>query len=87
MQFVPFEDELVDHLTKLKQPEEFEVFLDEFLTFKERNQLALRLKIVKLLKLGFSHRAISLHLDTSVATILRGSKGLQEGRYMNVSAT
>lgn len=54
-------------------------FLQNILTPKELEEIALRLQIVKMLKAGVSQRKIAKKLKVSIATISRGSRELQYG--------
>lgn len=58
-----------------------EDFLIGLLTLKELQELPLRLEIVSRLLKGESHHNIAQDLSVGVATVTRGSKELQEGRF------
>ena len=59
-------------------------FLEGILTQKELSEISLRLQIVKRLKAGEPQRKIADQLGVGIATITRGSKELQLGRFKNV---
>ncbi len=69
---------LVSRLASQKEVEEFFVGI---LTPKEIAEIALRIQIVKQLKAGISQRDISSNLGVGIATITRGSKEIQAGRF------
>lgn len=62
------EDEIVD-------------FLEGFLSPKELESLDNRLKIVKLLKQGYSQRQIAQKVGVGIATVTRGSNMIKEGHF------
>lgn len=59
-------------------------FLMALLTPKEMVELSTRLNIVKMLKQGTAQHKIAEKLGVGVATVTRGSKELQQGRFKNV---
>lgn len=56
-------------------------FLLGILTPKEIRELSTRLDIVRKLKQGQSHQQIAKLLQVGVATVTRGSRELQKGRF------
>jgi TrpR family trp operon transcriptional repressor len=64
--------------------EEMIDFLRGILTSKELSELSTRLEIVKMLKQGVPQHTIAEELGVGVATVTRGSKELQQGRFKNV---
>ena len=76
--------ELIEVLLKIKSKDEMYDFLRGILTPKERLELSKRLQIVKMLKKGISHHDIAGKLRVGVATVTRGSREIQEGRFRNV---
>ncbi len=74
-------DQLVDTLMDIGDGSTMEDFLLGLLTLKELQELPLRLEIVKRLLKGDSHHKIAEDLSVGVATVTRGSKELQEGRF------
>jgi TrpR family transcriptional regulator, trp operon repressor len=76
--------ELVEILLKIKNKDEMNDFLRGILTPKELLELSNRLLIVKMLKHGISHHDIAGKLRVGVATVTRGSREIQKGRFNNV---
>ncbi len=77
-------NELADSISQLKDRAETIEFLKGILTEKELAEIVQRLQIVKLLKQGIAQREISEKLGVGIATITRGSKEIQKGRFKNV---
>lgn len=75
---------LIKTLLQIKTEDEMNDFLHGILTPKELLELPTRLEIVKMLKSGVAQHAISEKLGVGVATVTRGSKELQKGRFKNV---
>ncbi len=67
-----------------KDLEEMTDFLRGILTSKELSELSARLEIVKMLKQRIPQHTIAEKLGVGVATVTRGSKELQQGRFKNV---
>ena len=59
-------------------------FLTGILTESEIEELNKRLQVIKMLKDGRSHRDIAKQLKVGIATVTRGSKELQKGRFKYV---
>jgi TrpR family trp operon transcriptional repressor len=76
--------QLVNAFLENKSSEEMSAFLKGILTSKELSELSTRLKIVKMLKQGIPQHKIAETLGVGVATVTRGSKELQQGRFENV---
>jgi len=76
--------ELIQVLLKIDSREQMEDFLKAILTPKELLEIPNRLEIVKMLKKGISHHDVAGKLGVGVATVTRGSKELQKGRFKNV---
>lgn len=72
---------LLLQLSQLDTNEKREDFLLGILTPQEREQLPKRLEIIKRLKKGQSQWQIAADLKVGVATVTRGSKELQKGRF------
>jgi len=72
---------LVEAFTSLKTKKDVKVFLDGILTPKEREEIPLRLEIVKLLKKGVPQHEIASKLGVGVATVTRGSKEIAKGNF------
>jgi TrpR family trp operon transcriptional repressor len=73
--------ELIEQLIKIKSEKEMEDFLLGILTPKELEEMPRRLKIVKMLKGGIPQHEIAESLGVGVATVTRGSRELQKGRF------
>ncbi len=69
---------------KNQNSEEMIGFLKAILTPKELEELSTRLEIVKMLKQGIAQHTIAAKLGVGVATVTRGSKELQQGKFRNV---
>lgn len=77
-------NDLVDTLLKIKGRDEMADFLEGIFTPKELIEIPNRLAIVKMLKRGISHHDIAGKMHVGVATVTRGSRELQKGRFKNV---
>lgn len=77
-------EDLIKTLLKIKTEKEMLDFLQGILTPKELLELPNRLMIVKMLKKGISQHEIAEKLHVGIATVTRGSKELQKGRFYNV---
>lgn len=77
--------ELIDLLLNINSKEEMEDFLLGILTPKELEEIPTRLEIIRLLKKGVSQHEIAEKLGIGVATVTRGSKEIQKGRFKAVS--
>jgi TrpR family trp operon transcriptional repressor len=77
-------EEFINVLLSIKSNSKMEDFLNGILTPKELLELPNRLKIIKMLKKGISQHEIAGDLKVGVATVTRGSKELQNGRFKNV---
>lgn len=73
--------ELIDLILSIKSKEEMEDFLLGILTPKELQEIPTRLSIVKMLKQGIPQHEIAERLGVGVATVTRGSRELQKGRF------
>lgn len=74
---------LVDVVLSLKTKKDVRGFLDGILTPKEREELALRLQIIRLLKKNVPQHEIAKRLGVGIATVTRGSKELSKGNFAN----
>ena len=77
-------DELIELLINIKNKKEMGDFLLELISPKELEEIPTRLQIVKLLKKGISQHKIAEGLGIGVATVTRGSKEIQNGRFKNI---
>ncbi len=73
--------ELIDLLLSIKNKQGLENFLLGILTPKELEEIPARLKIVKLLKKGLPQHEVAEKLGVGIATVTRGSKEIQLGRF------
>lgn len=76
--------QLAPYFLENSSPTEMSLFLEGILTPKELDTLLTRIEIVKKLKQGLPHHQIAEELQVGVATVTRGSKELQQGRFKNV---
>lgn len=77
-------NQLADHIFNLKSRVEAIGFLKGILTPQELSDITQRLQIVKRLKQGMTQRQIAEELGVGIATVTRGSKELQKGRFQHV---
>ena len=76
--------ELAQVMFDLKSKQDMVEFLEGILTPKELQELSLRLQIIKKLKAGEPQRKIATDLGVGIATITRGSKEIQNGKFIYV---
>ena len=76
--------EFIKTLLKMNSQDKMSDFLEGILTPKEMFELPHRLQIVKMLKRGISQHDIAGKLGVGVATVGRGSRELQKGKFQNV---
>ena len=74
-------DKLIATFLKMDTNEKMVNFLEGTLTPKELIELTKRLQIVEMLKKGISQHQIAKKLGVGIATVTRGSKELQKGRF------
>lgn len=77
-------DDLITILLGINGRNEMLDFLHGILTPKELLEIPNRLEIVKMLKKGISQHDIAGKLHVGVATVTRGSRELQNGRFKYV---
>ena len=77
-------EELIKTLLQMDTQEKMQDFLEGILTPKELDEIATRLQIVKMLKEKIPQHQIAEELGLGVATVTRGSKELQKGRFKYV---
>lgn len=77
-------DELMDIILKIENKKELREFLFGILTPKELLEIPQRLAIVKLIKKGIAHQDIARRMHVGVATVTRGSREIQKGRFKYV---
>ena len=78
--------ELIKTLLSIKTEEEMEDFLLGILTPRELAEIPTRLEIVKLLKNGIPQHEIAEKLGVGVATVTRGSREIQRGRFKAIKS-
>lgn len=76
---------LLDTILSFEDPSELSDFLQGILTQKELEELPRRLEIIRLLKLNTPQQKIAKKLGVGIATVTRGSKEIQKGRFQNIS--
>lgn len=76
---------LAEMFLKIKTEEEMEDFLLGILTPKEREEIPMRLNIVKMIKSGLPQHEIAEMLGVGIATVTRGSRELKKGRFKAVN--
>lgn len=76
--------ELIEAILLIKDEEGLKDFLLGILTPKELEEIPTRLQIVKMLKQGLPQHEIVEKLRVGIATVTRGSKELQKGRFKEI---
>lgn len=76
--------QLAQAFSKQKNEQQMLTFLEGILTPKEIEEFAARIEIVKMLKAGVPQREIAEKLGVGIATVTRGSKEVQNGKFENV---
>lgn len=76
--------DLIELFLSVKNREEMEDLLLGIFTPKELEEIPTRLQIVRMLKKGISQHEIAEKLGVGIATVTRGSKELQKGRFKKV---
>lgn len=77
-------EDLIKILLEIDSKEGMYDFLQGILTPKELLEIPNRLAIVKMLKKGVSQHDVAEKLKVGIATVTRGSKELQKGRFKNI---
>lgn len=77
-------NDLVKVLLDIESKSEMKDFLQGILTPKELLEIPNRLAIVKMLKKGVAQHEIAEKLQVGIATVTRGSKEIQNGRFKNI---
>lgn len=75
---------IIEYLLTMQTQAEMSEFFDGLLTEKEKLELPRRLEIVRMLKRGIPQHTIAQKLGVGVATVTRGSKEIQMGRFKSV---
>jgi len=76
--------DLVNAFLQSKTQEDVLDLLKGLLTTNEIDEMARRIQIIKLLKAGIPQRSIVSKLNVGIATVTRGSKELQKGRFKHI---
>ncbi|KKQ34896.1 MAG: hypothetical protein US51_C0023G0004, partial [Microgenomates group bacterium GW2011_GWA2_37_6] len=76
--------EFVEMLLKMNSKDKMVDFLEGVLTPKEMLELPHRLEIVKMLKRGISHHDVAGKLGVGIATVTRGSREIQRGKFQYI---
>lgn len=77
-------NEFVEMLLKMNTKDKMIDFLEGILTPKELVEIPNRLEIVKMLKRGVSQHDVAGKLGVGIATVSRGSRELQRGKFQYV---
>ncbi len=77
-------NKLVSVLLKINSQDAMLELLKGLFTLNELEEIARRLQIVVLLKKGLSQREVAEKLKVGIATVTRGSKEIQQGRFSNI---
>lgn len=72
-------DELCNAVLKLRTPEQCRAFLDDLCTYKEVEQMAMRLYAAQMFARGSTYSDIIAETELSSATISRVSRALTHG--------
>lgn len=77
-------DEFINALLNMNTKGKMIDFLEGILTPKELVEIPNRLEIIKMLKRGISQHDVAGKLGVGIATVSRGSRELQKGRFRYV---
>lgn len=77
-------NEFIKLLLSIKNLEAMHDLFLGILTPKELEEIPTRLKIIKMLKQGIPQHEIAAKLGVGIATVTRGSKEIQKGRFKNI---
>ncbi len=77
---------LAETLLEIDDRRELAEFLEGLLTPAEIDQLVVRLEVVRLLKQGLPQRQIAQKLGVGIATVTRGARELNSGRFNQILA-
>lgn len=77
-------DEFIETLLKMNTKDKMIDFLEGALTPKELLELPHRLAIIKMLKRGISQHDVAGKLGVGIATVSRGSRELQKGKFQYI---
>lgn len=74
-------DDVIELIASIQDKELLADFLLGLTTYKERDEFARRIEIVKKLAQGEPQLKIAKDLGVGIATVTRGSKELAQGRF------
>jgi len=77
-------DNLIETLLKVKNREQMRNLLFGIFTPRELEEIPTRLEIVKRIKAGIGQHKIAKDLGVGIATVTRGSREIQKGRFKYV---
>ncbi len=77
-------EDLIEVILKIRNKEDMYDFLQGILSPRELLEIPNRLAIVKMLKKGISQHEIAEKLHVGIATVTRGSREIQKGRFKQV---
>ena len=77
-------DDLIDVFCRIRDPEQMRRFFDEIFTRSERRDLALRWRLMEMLREGVTQRKIAADLHVSLCKITRGAKILKDPESVTV---
>lgn len=76
--------DLISQFVSIESEKDMQDFLEGILTPQELEELPKRLAIVRMLKSGIPQHQIAQELGVGVATVTRGSKEIQKGRFKHL---
>ncbi len=76
--------DLIAYLHRAESPADLGRMLEGLLTPAELHAITQRLQITRLLKSGVSQREVAKRLGVGIATVTRGSRALQAGKFDDV---
>jgi len=77
-------EDLIEEFLKIKDKKVMRNFLMGLFTEQELEEIPTRIQIVKMIKKGLPQQKIAEKLGIGVATVTRGSKEIQKGRFINI---
>lgn len=80
-----YQDQLIEHIRSLYREDQLTQFLEGLLTPKELSEMSTRLQIIKQLKRGLPQREVAGNLGVGIATVTRGAREIQKGRFESVA--
>ncbi len=74
-------EKISEYLVRIKKKSGMVAFLNGILTDAEKSSIAGRIKIVEMLKSGYTQREIADFLEVGIATVTRGSAEIKAGKF------